>query len=166
MWSFLSNEGSTRELKKKMLQFQTLTAKPLPTTNSLFSIRLWNPKFSLGVARTIRSRCSFKGDGEHGPVLANFAGLQLEETVDSGSAKLRLDSWISSRISGISRARVQSSIKAGLVHVNGRPVHKVNLQTSMSLERLGFDFDFDFDFCKPDHFIFPAFRGKVAIYIR
>ena len=85
--------------------------------------------------------------------------------MDSGSAKLRLDSWISSRISGISRARVQSSIKAGLVHVNGRPVHKVNLQTSMSLERLGFDFDFDFDFCKPDHFILPAFRGKVAIYI-
>lgn len=57
----------------------------------------------------------------------NFSGVRLEEAVDStiGSAKLRLDSWISSRINGISRARVQSSIKSGLVHVNGRVVDKV-----------------------------------------
>ena len=32
--------------------------------------------------------------------------------------KVRLDSWISSRVSGISRARVQSSIRLGLVRVN------------------------------------------------
>ncbi|KAE9609450.1 putative 23S rRNA pseudouridine(1911/1915/1917) synthase [Lupinus albus] len=59
---------------------------------------------------------------------SNYSGVRLEETVDNGtrSGKLRLDNWISSRINGISRARVQSSIKAGLVHVNGRVVDKVS----------------------------------------
>ncbi|KEH36264.1 RNA pseudouridine synthase, putative [Medicago truncatula] len=60
---------------------------------------------------------------------SNYAGVLLEEIVHDGgikSGKLRLDSWISSRINGISRARVQSSIKAGLVHVNGRVVDKVS----------------------------------------
>ncbi|KAG7971596.1 hypothetical protein I3843_07G142400 [Carya illinoinensis] len=56
---------------------------------------------------------------------ANFGGLQLEDTVSINSGKLRLDSWISSRIGGISRARVQSSIRSGLVTVNGRVVDKV-----------------------------------------
>ncbi|XP_002519370.2 RNA pseudouridine synthase 2, chloroplastic isoform X2 [Ricinus communis] len=59
----------------------------------------------------------------------NYGGIRLEETVQvvhAKSVKLRLDSWISSRISGISRARVQSSIKSGLVSVNGRVVDKVS----------------------------------------
>lgn len=56
---------------------------------------------------------------------ANYGGVQLEETVCIKSGKLRLDSWISSRINGISRARVQSSIRSGLVAVNGRVVDKV-----------------------------------------
>ncbi|XP_021902498.1 RNA pseudouridine synthase 2, chloroplastic [Carica papaya] len=55
----------------------------------------------------------------------NYGGLKLEETVDIRSGKLRLDSWIFSRIQGISRARVQSSIRSGLVSVNGRIVDKV-----------------------------------------
>lgn len=46
--------------------------------------------------------------------------------VNSDSGKLRLDSWISSRIIGISRARVQSSIRSGLVSVNDRTVDKVS----------------------------------------
>ncbi|XP_057974285.1 RNA pseudouridine synthase 2, chloroplastic isoform X3 [Malania oleifera] len=57
---------------------------------------------------------------------SNYAGLRLEETVDIEAGKLRLDSWISSRISGVSRARVQSSIRFGLVSVNGRVVDKVS----------------------------------------
>lgn len=64
---------------------------------------------------------------------SNYAGVLLEEIVHDGgikSGKLRLDSWISSRINGISRARVQSSIKAGLVHVNGRVVDKVSISIS------------------------------------
>ena len=61
------------------------------------------------------------------PIRTSYAGVQLEETVDeTKQGKLRLDSWISSRIQGISRARVQSSIKSGLVTVNGRVVDKVN----------------------------------------
>ncbi|KAG6774765.1 hypothetical protein POTOM_022134 [Populus tomentosa] len=50
--------------------------------------------------------------------------VKLEETVDSKSGKLRLDSWISCRISGISRARVQSIIKSGIVSVNGKITYK------------------------------------------
>ncbi|GFP86623.1 pentatricopeptide repeat-containing protein at1g20230 [Phtheirospermum japonicum] len=56
----------------------------------------------------------------------NFSGVQIEETVGRDSGKLRLDSWISSRMSGISRARVQSSIRSGLVSVNGHVISKVS----------------------------------------
>ncbi|OVA15944.1 RNA-binding S4 domain [Macleaya cordata] len=57
---------------------------------------------------------------------SNYAGVTLEETVTNGTEKSRLDSWVSIRISGISRARVQSSIKSGLVSVNGRIINKVS----------------------------------------
>ncbi|WRX30845.1 Protein kinase domain - like 10 [Theobroma cacao] len=67
---------------------------------------------------------------ENSPIKATDFGLSVfieEETVDgTKQGKLRLDSWISSRIQGISRARVQSSIKSGLVTVNGRVVDKVS----------------------------------------
>ncbi|KAL5706389.1 23S rRNA pseudouridine(1911/1915/1917) synthase [Ranunculus cassubicifolius] len=56
----------------------------------------------------------------------NYAGVELEETVEKSSSKLRIDSWISSRIAGVSRARVQSSIRAGLVSVNNRIIDKVS----------------------------------------
>nr|XP_043616564.1 RNA pseudouridine synthase 2, chloroplastic [Erigeron canadensis] len=55
----------------------------------------------------------------------NYAGVRLEESVEEGK-KMRLDSWISNRISGISRARVQSSIKSGLVSVNHHVVVKAS----------------------------------------
>jgi tRNA pseudouridine synthase 2 len=88
-----------------------------PTTN--------NYKFRYSITRAT-STFSDKSNS-NGEPKSNYSGVQLEETVDRGtkSGKLRLDSWISSRINGISRARVQSSIKAGLVHVNGRVVDKV-----------------------------------------
>ncbi|XP_010416516.1 PREDICTED: RNA pseudouridine synthase 2, chloroplastic-like [Camelina sativa] len=56
----------------------------------------------------------------------NNAGLRIEETVDSVQGKIRIDSWISSRVIGVSRARVQSSIRLGLVTVNGRVIDKVS----------------------------------------
>ncbi|KAH9604458.1 hypothetical protein KSS87_009437 [Heliosperma pusillum] len=57
----------------------------------------------------------------------SYEGVQLDEKVDDGGpSKTRLDAWISSKIAGISRARVQSSIRAGLVSVNGRVVDKVS----------------------------------------
>lgn len=46
--------------------------------------------------------------------------------METKSGKVRLDAWISSRIFGISRTRVQASIRAGLVAVNGRVVDKVS----------------------------------------
>ncbi|KAL6506667.1 hypothetical protein OROHE_022499 [Orobanche hederae] len=56
----------------------------------------------------------------------NYSGVKIEETVDLDSGKLRLDSWISFRINGISRARVQSSIRSRLVYVNGHIIDKVS----------------------------------------
>ncbi|XP_031102451.1 RNA pseudouridine synthase 2, chloroplastic [Ipomoea triloba] len=61
-----------------------------------------------------------------GHQITNYSGVKLEETVEPNSGKLRLDSWISSRIDGVSRARVQSSIRSGLVTVNGRIIDKVS----------------------------------------
>ncbi|CAH9088042.1 unnamed protein product [Cuscuta europaea] len=58
--------------------------------------------------------------------LNNYSGIRLEESVKTNSRKLRLDSWISSRIDGVSRARVQSSIRSRLVSVNGRIIDKVS----------------------------------------
>lgn len=61
------------------------------------------------------------------PVRGNYAGVRLQETVvNKLSKKSRLDSWISSRIHGVSRARIQSSIRSGLVSVNGRIISKVS----------------------------------------
>ncbi|XP_057796943.1 RNA pseudouridine synthase 2, chloroplastic isoform X4 [Salvia miltiorrhiza] len=56
----------------------------------------------------------------------NYSGVKIEERVALDSGKLRLDSWIASRINGISRARVQSSIRSGLVSVNGRVINKAS----------------------------------------
>ncbi|RVW51021.1 RNA pseudouridine synthase 2, chloroplastic [Vitis vinifera] len=88
-----------------------------------------NPKSCSRVFRILRA-CSNSTDEPLVSVSGrrtNYAGVRLEETVvdvNSDSGKLRLDSWISSRIIGISRARVQSSIRSGLVSVNDRIVDK------------------------------------------
>lgn len=54
-------------------------------------------------------------------------GTRLEEAVPAGEGRSRIDAWISARLGGggVSRARIQASIRAGLVVVNGRPVSKV-----------------------------------------
>uniref|UniRef100_A0A0D9WU72 RNA pseudouridine synthase 2, chloroplastic n=1 Tax=Leersia perrieri TaxID=77586 RepID=A0A0D9WU72_9ORYZ len=55
-------------------------------------------------------------------------GTRLEEAVPAGEGRSRIDAWISARLGGggVSRARIQASIRAGLVAVNGRPVSKVS----------------------------------------
>ncbi|PKA60768.1 RNA pseudouridine synthase 2, chloroplastic [Apostasia shenzhenica] len=68
------------------------------------------------------------------PAGGNFSGIRLEEMVEIGSEKVRIDSWISTRISGVSRARVQSSIRSGLVTVNGRVIHKSKLPPNSVLQ--------------------------------
>ncbi|XP_062234066.1 RNA pseudouridine synthase 2, chloroplastic-like isoform X3 [Phragmites australis] len=53
-------------------------------------------------------------------------GTRLEEAVPAGEGRSRIDAWIVARLGGggVSRSRVQASIRAGLVAVNGRPVSK------------------------------------------
>uniref|UniRef100_A0A7N0UJT4 RNA-binding S4 domain-containing protein n=1 Tax=Kalanchoe fedtschenkoi TaxID=63787 RepID=A0A7N0UJT4_KALFE len=84
-----------------------------------------------GVVRIFRACCA--SDSQPVPDYeppagrrSNFSGLKFNELADVKSGKVRLDAWITSRIDGVSRARVESSIKAGLVSVNGRVVSKVS----------------------------------------
>jgi len=62
-----------------------------------------------------------------------LGGTRLEEAVPAGEGRSRIDAWISARLGGggVSRARVQASIRAGLVAVNGRPVSKVACFSSL-----------------------------------
>ncbi|KAJ0086891.1 hypothetical protein Patl1_09482 [Pistacia atlantica] len=94
-----------------------------PSTGALKSSPIIN---SSRVYKFLRVRCCSSRD-KNQELVTNFGGVQLEETVDLKAAgKLRLDSWISSRIVGISRARVQSSIRSGLVSVNGQVINKAS----------------------------------------
>ncbi|XP_075672514.1 RNA pseudouridine synthase 2, chloroplastic [Castanea sativa] len=108
------------------------SSKLFQTSPSLISFSPRNPRIHSKFLRTFTASPaapnSDEGQGQQSLAgrRANYGGLNLEETVDINSGKLRLDSWISSRISGISRARVQSSIRSGLVSVNGRIVDKVS----------------------------------------
>ena len=105
------------------------SSKLFQTSPSLFSFSPRNPRIHSKFLRTFTATPAAPNSDEGQQSLAgrraNYGGVNLEETVDINSGKLRLDSWISSRISGISRARVQSSIRSGLVSVNGRIVDKV-----------------------------------------
>ena len=107
------------------------SSKLFQTSPSLFSFSFSsrNPRIHSKFLRTFTAIPAAPNSDEGQQSLAgrraNYGGVNLEETVDINSGKLRLDSWISSRITGISRARVQSSIRSGLVSVNGRIVDKV-----------------------------------------
>lgn len=105
------------------------SSKLFQTSPSLFSFSSRNPRIHSKFLRTFTAIPAAPNSDEGQQSLAgrraNYGGVNLEETVDINSGKLRLDSWISSRITGISRARVQSSIRSGLVSVNGRIVDKV-----------------------------------------
>lgn len=113
-----------------------------PTT--MLSISPVVPSFSLTSAKYLRSPSSYSSffpklsrlfvtassaapnNSTETIPRVNNAGLKLNETVDVVSkGKIRLDSWISSRVHGVSRARVQSSIRQGLVSVNGQVIDKV-----------------------------------------
>ncbi|XP_065851531.1 RNA pseudouridine synthase 2, chloroplastic-like isoform X2 [Euphorbia lathyris] len=106
------------------------SAKGMQSSSSLPLFRRKSRRFPcMLLLRVVRACSNSSGElnsCENQKQRINFAGVRLEEIVDPKAGKLRLDSWISSRISGISRARVQSSIKSGLVAVNGRIVDKVS----------------------------------------
>ncbi|KAL5144354.1 RNA pseudouridine synthase 2, chloroplastic [Glycine soja] len=100
---------------------------PISIPNRTFSFTFLSATSYKFISATASAASGSAGDTDSdGEPKLNFSGVRLEEAVDSriGSGKLRLDNWISSRINGIRRARVQSSIKSGLVHVNGRVVDK------------------------------------------
>lgn len=118
--------------KKKMLQFSlngALSWTSIPSTKALKNSH--NSLLMLRASNFIIRGCSNSTvEAISDRPTTNYSGIKLQETVDVNSGKLRLDSWISSRINGISRARVQSSIRSGLVSVNGRVVDKVSVYFS------------------------------------
>lgn len=75
---------------------------------------------------TLRFLCSSRADSHEAT-----SGLRFSQRVADGSDKVRLDAWLASHMESVSRARIQHSIRAGLVLVNGNPVKKV-LSTSLS----------------------------------
>lgn len=104
-----------------MLSFHAAALASLPS--SLHSLRR-NPRLRLS-APTLCSLVSTSSTDESPPARSKYGGIRLEEAVEAGSKKSRLDAWIASRIHDVSRARIQSSIRSGLVTVNGRAVDKV-----------------------------------------
>lgn len=51
--------------------------------------------------------------------------LDFKGTVPEGVVKTRLDAWLAGQLPLVSRARVQSNIRQGLILVNGKPITKV-----------------------------------------
>ncbi|XP_027150609.1 RNA pseudouridine synthase 2, chloroplastic isoform X2 [Coffea eugenioides] len=112
------------------LSLSTISWSSLPSTKALKNI-IPKPLSVISLSRLVNVKaCTTSAGGNPQPIsdrrTINFSGVKLQETVDVKSEKLRLDSWVSSRIHGISRARVQSSIRSGLVSVNGRIINKVS----------------------------------------
>lgn len=106
----------------RSFQFVFSSAFPIPR------VRLLDRSFTVLRPRSTVARSSIDAVEDRQPVpksLSSYAGFNLDEKVNVTTGKLRLDAWVASRIQGISRARVQSSIKSGLVTVNGRVIDKV-----------------------------------------
>ncbi|GFZ10484.1 pseudouridine synthase family protein [Actinidia rufa] len=93
-----------------MLSLHSLCAAKTLYGSSSLSFFPPSPRSFSRDSRTFRA-CSGSAvasdSDESQHVRANFSGVLLDETVDIKSEKLRLDSWISSRIAGISRSRVR-----------------------------------------------------------
>ncbi|XBI13884.1 hypothetical protein VPH35_140557 [Triticum aestivum] len=106
------------------------TAAPPPAVATALSVLLRRGASRSHFLRASRPRC-VSSDAVAEPALARrggHAGTRLEEAVPAAEGRSRVDAWISARLGGggVSRARVQASIRAGLVAVNGRPVSKVS----------------------------------------
>ncbi|KAF0902136.1 hypothetical protein E2562_014389 [Oryza meyeriana var. granulata] len=107
----------------------TAAASPPAIATALSALlrRRTSRSHNLGASRT---RClSSDANVEAAPSRrGGHGGTRLEEAVPAGEGRSRIDAWISTRLGGggVSRARIQASIRAGLVAVNGRPVSKVS----------------------------------------
>ncbi|PON34907.1 Pseudouridine synthase [Parasponia andersonii] len=126
--SGLTSSSKTFLTSSSSLLFSFVPPKPRlpPSSSSSSSFRSRVPTTARVVSSFTGASISDSNDDALSGVRPNFSGVRLEETVPIDSGKVRLDSWISSRVGGISRARVQSSIRLGLVRVNGQVVDKVS----------------------------------------
>ncbi|CAL5050184.1 unnamed protein product [Urochloa decumbens] len=103
------------------------TAPPPPAIAATFSALLRRHTVRPIYARCVSSNArpeAVEPESRSG----GLGGTRLQEAVPAGEGRSRVDAWISARLGGggVSRARVQASIRAGLVAVNGRPVSKVS----------------------------------------
>ena len=114
-----------------MAMAATAAASPPPAMATALSTLLRRRKSSIRFLGDFRARClSSEATAEAAAPPSRrgcHGGTRLEETVPAGEGRSRIDAWISARLGGggVSRARIQASIRAGLVAVNGRPVSKV-----------------------------------------
>ena len=113
------------------------TAPPPPAIAATFSALLRRQaartcRFRAFYARCVASNARAEA-AEPESRGGRLGGTRLEEAVPAGEGRSRIDAWISARLGGggVSRARVQASIRAGLVAVNGRPVSKVACFSSL-----------------------------------
>ncbi|KAK9755108.1 hypothetical protein RND81_01G002800 [Saponaria officinalis] len=113
----IGTERAVPRSSEQMLVRPTMVT--LTSSTSLYRFPPRGPRPNR-VSGAFSTSCSVDGGG----VRTSYEGVKLAEKVDADKA--RVDAWISSKIAGISRARVQSSIRAGLVSVNGRVIDKVS----------------------------------------
>ena len=101
-------------------------AAPATSSSLLLFGRKSRNSFSRRLCTSLSSESTFTPpQQEKQSFRANHAGVRLEETVQDGTGRTRLDAWISSHMGDVSRARIQATIRSGLVSVNGRTVNKV-----------------------------------------
>jgi len=67
-----------------------------------------------------------KEDNAEEEYRSGYGGLKFKGTVPDGTPKSRLDAWVAGQLQEVSRARIQSSVRQGLVRINGRPVNKAS----------------------------------------
>ncbi|XP_057826931.2 RNA pseudouridine synthase 2, chloroplastic [Cryptomeria japonica] len=103
----------------------TMPLKPLQSP-SFSSTRLHGKLDSCRFSKN-RVRC-FTAESTEKANSNSYGGMNFEGSVskEDGSSKLRLDAWLATQIQGVSRARIQSTLRQGLVQVNGRSVTKAS----------------------------------------
>lgn len=78
------------------------------------------------VGNSVSSESYNKEDNAEEEYRGGYGGLKFKGTVPDGTPKLRLDAWVAGQLQEVSRARIQSSVRQGLVQVNGHPVNKAS----------------------------------------
>lgn len=85
-------------------------------------VRTWCRSVSTSGLRCVFSASSLASQEVEG--VDGDGNLDFTGTVPEGIGKTRLDAWLAGQLPLVSRARVQSNIRQGLILVNGRAVTK------------------------------------------